>query len=421
MLISKEINIRWNGRNKKSLVDFGYSFTKLGDNILINVEHLQKYSSYRVIVECDMCGERRKITFNEYNRQLIKFKQNLCGNCSSKNRNCEKISNAKLKNGISFSEWCVKNKKEDILNRWDYEKNIKNPEQITYGTAKKMFFKCPRDIHESESKCIHAITGMNAKCSCDKCNSIGQFIVDKYGIENLSKIWSTKNTKDSFSIGRGSGEKVWFVCTECGTEIRKEAVTFFNKGIDCKRCSDGISYPEKFMNELLIKTGIPYEREKTFSWSQKKRYDFYIPSLNCIIETHGLQHYVETTWGSKIKRSPNTLSDTTKNDENKRKIAKDNGILNYIVIDCRYSEADFIKQSIISSDLLYILGKLEKDIDFEEIGRLALKSKIIDVCNMWNEGNRNKKEMAKIKKLSVSTIERYLKIGSRIGICDFYK
>ncbi|MEM5599205.1 hypothetical protein AAHB53_28045 [Niallia circulans] len=57
------------------------------------------------------------------------------------------------------------------------------------------------------------------------------------------------------------------------------------------KCSDGFSIPEKFMFNLLDYLQVDFDYQKVFDWSLGKRYDFYIPMLNCIIETHGAQHY----------------------------------------------------------------------------------------------------------------------------------
>jgi len=40
------------------------------------------------------------------------------------------------------------------------------------------------------------------------------------------------------------------------------------------------------LDELLVL----YETEVQFDWSDNKRYDFYLPEYNAIIEMHGKQH-----------------------------------------------------------------------------------------------------------------------------------
>ena len=72
-----------------------------------------------------------------------------------------------------------------------------------------------------------------------------------------------------------------------------------------------------------------------FPWSKAsdgmgvRRYDFYVPSLNAIIEVHGAQHY-EQGFDSIGGRS---FEEERANDILKEKLAIDNGIKHYIVIN----------------------------------------------------------------------------------------
>ena len=47
----------------------------------------------------------------------------------------------------SFEKWCKDNKRQDLLDRWDYELNDISPSKISYKSNKKYWFKCPRNIH----------------------------------------------------------------------------------------------------------------------------------------------------------------------------------------------------------------------------------------------------------------------------------
>jgi len=152
------------------------------------------------------------------------------------------------------------------------------------------------------------------------------------------------NKELSYQLTHGSGKKVDFVCG-CGKIIKDKTVhTVVRRGLSCPECSDGISYPEKFMFNLLDQLDIDFESQKIFNWSENKRYDFYIPKYDCIIETHGLQHYKHTGFDR-------TLEEEQRNDDLKEKLAKENGIENYIVIDCRKSEMEWIKNKVLDSKL----------------------------------------------------------------------
>lgn len=122
-------------------------------------------------------------------------------------------------------------------------------------------------------------------------------------------------------------------------------------------CSESLSgsYPERLMNSLLLLLGVDFAREQTFEWSTNvidengrsstKRYDFYIPSLSTIIEVHGAQHYE----GGFEHLGGRTLEEEQANDRQKQRIAKENGITHYIVINALSSTLSFIKESIATN------------------------------------------------------------------------
>lgn len=92
---------------------------------------------------------------------------------------------------------------------------------------------------------------------------------------------------------------------------------------------------------------INFIHDSTTSWSDTKRYDFYLPDHNIIIETHGEQHYDDKF----ISYGGRTLKEEQENDKYKEQIARDNGVKHYIVIGCRYSDNKWIKENILKSDL----------------------------------------------------------------------
>ena len=232
----------------------------------------------------------------------------------------------------SFYDWCIKNNHCDYLELWDYELNNCTPNDITYGTKNKYYFKCKEGKHQSHLVQIMFLTTNKGKLVCKACNSIGNYIDTclngRYEID--------KDYIDiAYNSSRCSKEKIKVICKNCGTEITKTANQIHaNKNV-CN-CSKGISYPEKIICFVFEYLNIVYEKEKYFDWScldsdikKRKRYDFYLPKYNCIIEVHGSQHYQNTfsTIGGR------TLEEEQANDTLKEKLAKENGIEHYIILD----------------------------------------------------------------------------------------
>ena len=108
------------------------------------------------------------------------------------------------------------------------------------------------------------------------------------------------------------------------------------------------SFPERYIASLLKQLNVNYVQEQVFPWSKAsdgmgvRRYDFYVPSLNAIIEVHGAQHY-EQGFDSIGGRS---FEEERANDILKEKLAIDNGIKHYIVINALSSSPVFISESV---------------------------------------------------------------------------
>ena len=58
MIIRPQIvKTRWSNSNKEHLISKGYKFTKIRQEVDINVDDLSKGSGVKVNVECDYCGK----------------------------------------------------------------------------------------------------------------------------------------------------------------------------------------------------------------------------------------------------------------------------------------------------------------------------------------------------------------------------
>lgn len=209
-----------------------------------------------------------------------------------------------------------------------------------------------------------------------------------------------------------SGEKIEVTCPDCG-EKRKVSISkiYSVKSIGCT-CGDGYSYPEKFTINILNQLDIKFETQYSPKWANTKKYDFYIPSMNMIVETHGIQHYRETNF----KR---TLAEEQENDRIKKELALENEIDEYIVIDCRKSELEWIQDSVLNSKLNEIFD-LSK-IDWFEVDLYAIKNnKIKEVCEYWRlHPELTTTDLAEIFELDKATIISYLKKGSKLNWCVY--
>src|SRR5699024_2750591 len=101
---------------------------------------------------------------------------------------------------------------------------------------------------------------------------------------------------------------------------------------------------ERFISGFLTNNGIAFETQKTFSGLKGRRFDFYLPKENILIEAQGEQHFLP-------KFGKKEFIKTLESDMEKRKFCEQENII-LIELDCRKSNFDWIAQQINSSSLL---------------------------------------------------------------------
>lgn len=232
-------------------------------------------------------------------------------------------------------------------------------------------------------------------------------------------VW-LKNPKDGYSHFCQSHQKVYWICPHCGTEIYKDFHNVSKHGLSCSVCGDGVSYPERIVISMLRQLNINYTYNKPHSWSNKKRYDFYLPDYNTIIETHGEQHYKHGFDNIALhtsERKARTLEEEQLNDAYKKELALTNGIKTYIELDCRESELNYIKNSVLDSVLndLFDLSK----VDWIQCELDTRKTFFVDVLTCWNDGLRNSVDIANLLNLDRHTVQKYLKVAADHNLCDY--
>lgn len=79
MLISKEVDVRWNGFTRKWYEDRGYEWTKANDYFICKIEDLMKTSTVKVIVQCDYCGKEFEKEYRQYYKEREIVNKTCCG------------------------------------------------------------------------------------------------------------------------------------------------------------------------------------------------------------------------------------------------------------------------------------------------------------------------------------------------------
>ena len=138
----------------------------------------------------------------------------------------------------SFKQWCIDNNRQDILDRWDYDINDCNPEDISFKSNNKYYFKCPNGLHESKGyKICDLHKSKNPLLKCKKCNSFAQFIITKYDEDYLSKIWSELNTISPWDVSAHSNKKYMINCLKNSNHTYPTSLDHYISGAGCPYCS----------------------------------------------------------------------------------------------------------------------------------------------------------------------------------------
>lgn len=230
----------------------------------------------------------------------------------------------------------------------------------------------------------------------------------------ISVIYEKENIK---KYNNTSDVKVLFQCPNCNSiDSKSIANVHKQKHYSCPFCSDNISYPNKFIFNLMHR--LPVEnitREYSPYWAKPYKYDLYFEYKNksYILEMDGDWHYIDNSMsGVSEKDSKNT-------DYIKDALALNNNVV-MIRIPCRYgknivSRFSNIKNSILASKLNEIFDL--SNIDFNEINEEALSSIILKVCKDFEYNNLlSYNDIGKKYGIHSSTVSRYIKIGSSLGL-----
>ena len=249
------------------------------------------------------------------------------------------------------------------------------------------------------------------------------FCSGRYPILGETDLWTTrpdiarmmKNKDDGYKYSQGSHKQVDFICPNCGAVLHKEIKTVCQQGIGCKYCSDHISYPNKFIREVLKYTDvINIEPEWSPEWIGQYRYDIYFEKDNkpYIVEMDGgLGH------GCREIRSKDRL--TSKEVD----VIKDTEAMNHnitlIRIDCNYGKIynrfEYIRDNIINSQLSKIIDL--SYVDWDSCNINATSSYVILASKLFNDGS-SVQDISDFCGYSTHTIRQWLYQAEKIGLCD---
>lgn len=225
------------------------------------------------------------------------------------------------------------------------------------------------------------------------------------------------NKEDAYKYSRGSKSVVPVRCPYCGYEKQMSILNLCKYGhMFCDRCSDGVSYPNKFAHELfeqLKDQWLEYSYEYSPDWIKPYSLDNYIKLNNhteIVVEMDGGFHYRES------------FIETHNNDIIKNKICKDRNII-MIRIDCDYrcrdSRFDYIKTNIIKNLSSYFDLS---NVDWNKCNEVGLTNILIEVVDYYNQNPKcSIKDIGEHFGINTETARKYIIIGDESGLCNYIR
>lgn len=299
-----------------------------------------------------------------------------------------------------------------ILERCTKERNTSQGSGVV--NAKSYKVKCIKDEYEFISD------EYNLRCGhgCPVCsNTIVVKGINDVATTDPDLTVLFADIEDAYKYSRSSETRVKVACPYCG-HIKNMRVAELSKYgyVTCDKCSDGISYPNKFAHELfnqLENQYLYYEYEYSPDWAGEFRYDNYIKLKDgeeIIVEMDGGYHYVKS---NKV---------ICVNDTEKNRLCAEHGI-EMIRIDCNYAKTheryQYVKSNAIDSLSSYFDLT---NVDWDKCNEIGISNYLFEVVEYYrNNPKLGLDDIAKHFKISMGTMYSYLHIGEELGLCTYVR
>ena len=119
--------VKWGTKNKKRLVELGYKFTHIGDEVTVKVEHLSYGSPAKVAYICDYCGAEVVTKFQTYNEGHKYCDKDACKKCAHLKSQDAFLVKYGVTNPLQVKEFNDK-QKETCFERYGVEYALQNKE-----------------------------------------------------------------------------------------------------------------------------------------------------------------------------------------------------------------------------------------------------------------------------------------------------
>src|ERR1035437_1745734 len=278
--------------------------------------------------EVDFIAKAKNVHGDKYDYSRVEYinaKTKVCIICSEHGEFYQRIdhhlngSGCPICAGVSLMSFDDFNKKANNKhdNKYSYVESTYN------GTQNKVGIICAEHGIFFPSASSH-LTG----CGCPSCKggiSISKESYIKKAIETHGNYYDYSKVEYI-----NAKTKVCIICPRHGDFWQEASSHVLGNGKGCPKCKSSIL--ESMVINIFNKSNIYYQFQYKLAEMGKKSYDFYIPSINTIIECQGEQHFIPVDFSRNkhIDRDDNAVNETFNKrillDAEKYEIALKNGI-----------------------------------------------------------------------------------------------
>lgn len=226
------------------------------------------------------------------------------------------------------------------------------------------------------------------------------------------------NRDDAYKYTAHSGKIIDAICPFCGLGKKISVHDLTNQGLACPQCTDGVSYPNKLMYNVLLQLHLDFKNEISkfcdgFEWVGGYKYDFYF-------EKDQKQYFIEMDGGFHYGNGFLPYEKAKLTDLRKDTLATEHGI-SIIRINCNYRSMskrfEFIKQNILNSKLRDVLDL--SLVSWDDANQVAVESNIKLAATLWNTTVYCTQEIAQQLGLNTNTVRKHLRLAASMGLCDY--
>lgn len=253
-------------------------------------------SSFPFTIKCKKCEETK--TYSSYSNFINSGRKGLCP--------CYNLDNSHTRHNLNkerIQSFFKDNDKYTFIS-FGY-KNSTNKYTVNY--------QC-ENCHQEITKDFESVL---KNPSCPYCENGTLLNTEGFRIKIQDEF-------DLLSEYKKENEKVLVRHKKCGF-IWPAVPRKLYKEYACPKCNRKRSRGERKILDFLNSKNISCYMEKVFSWAPNRRYDFFLPEYNLVIEYMGEQHYREVPFFEF------SLEEQQKRDSEKKEAAIQNG-LNYLSI-----------------------------------------------------------------------------------------